>query len=175
MDAKSAILGSYLQQQSRAPHPLMQPQQQNHGGEAALVIHQAVAPSSANGSTGTPSIDSMTLDDFKEYVRRYIEIDSWIQKAQEVMREKKKQRDKLSEIITKFMLKYDIEDLKVKQSKLRCTVRQVKQPITQKVIKEKISDYFKGNDTKTTEIIQKVFEEDRPVKERATLRRLKIT
>jgi hypothetical protein len=117
----------------------------------------------------------LSLDEFRDHVRKYIELDTWIKKAQEVLKDKKKQKDRLSEIITKFMIKYDIEDLNVKSAgKIVCKVRQVKKPVSQKIIKEKISDYFKNDESQCQSIIKKVFEEQ-PLVEKASLRRIKIT
>jgi hypothetical protein len=121
--------------------------------------------------------EQTSLEEFREYVKKYIELDTWIKKAQEVLKEKKKQKDKLSEVITKFMLKYDIEDLNVKSAgKIVCKVRQVKKPVSQKDIKTKLTDYYKNENEvdKGNQIIQKVFEE-RPMIEKASLRRIKIT
>jgi hypothetical protein len=153
----SALLGNYLKQQSSIA-----------GGSKA--------PSAIGDNDSSLAVpENITLEDFKEYVRKYIELDTWIKKAAEILREKKKNRDKLSETITKFMIRYDIEDLNVSNAgKIRCKIRQVKQACSQKIIKEKITDYFKEDTNQCREIIQKVFNE-RPVVEKASLRRIKIT
>lgn len=165
---RNALLGSYLKQQSSIVYAT--------GAQKAP--SEVSVPASTSKSTTQELVhvdqDSLTLDEFKEYVKKYIEIDTWLKKAQDVTKEKKKQKKLLSDIIMKFMIKYDIEDLNCKTGKIRCKVKQVKQPISQKVIKEKITDYFKDKQTTGADIIEKVFN-DRPVIEKVSLRHLKIT
>jgi hypothetical protein len=160
MNNNNSMLGSYLQQQSAIVDKSAQGSETG-SGSGALVVAQ----------------HQMSLDDFREYVRKYIELDTWIKKAQELLKEKKKQKDKLSEVITKFMINNDIEDLNVRNAgKIVCKVRNVKKPVSQKVIKEKITDYFNSENLgeRGNQIIKKVFDE-RPVVEKASLRRIKIT
>ncbi len=118
--------------------------------------------------------DNVTLEEFKNYVRKWLELDNLLKKAQEVLREKRKARDELSQIITRFMCKYNIEDLNTKEGRIRCRVAYAKAPVNQKVIKQKISDMFNDNETKKQEVLTKLYE-DREVSEKVTLRRLKIT
>jgi len=117
---------------------------------------------------------SMSLEEFKEHVKRYMEIDNWIKKAQDIMKEKKKQKLELSEIITKFMIRYDIDDLNSKFGKISCKTKHIKAPISQKKIKEKISEYYRDNTNECHQLIKTVFD-DRPVVEKTSLRRIKIT
>ena len=118
--------------------------------------------------------DNISLDEFKEYVKRYMEIDNWLKKAQDVMKEKKKQKAELSDIITQFMVKYDIDDLNSKFGKISCKVRKTKEPISQGKIREKITNYFKDKPNVSEELIQTVFD-NRQVVERPSLRRIKIS
>lgn len=134
--------------------------------------------------TGPPSVASDTLvvynkevpedislEEFKNYVKKWLEYDNFIKKAQAVIKEKKKSRDMLSSIITKFMCKYNIEDLNTKEGRIRCKTLMVKEPVSQKVIKEKIINFF-GNDGNN--VLTKIYE-DRQKVEKVSLRRLKIT
>lgn len=152
---KREILGSYLnQQQSQVVGA--RPSNEEESRELVVIP------------------ENITLEEFRSYVKRYLELDNYIKKAREVIRDKKKQKDKLSEIISKFMIKFNIEDLNTKDGRIRCKVGYVKSPVNQKVIKEKITDYFKNNENECKEIITKVFEERDKV-EKVSLRRLKIT
>lgn len=158
--SKSEFIGNYLRQQSQACAPI------------------STSPPSLAGSSSSHQIivasEQISLEEFKEFVKKYVEIDNWLKKARDLCKEKRKQRDQLSEVITKFMLRYDIDDLNSSFGKISCKVKKVKAPISQKGIKEKISDYFKENDAQGRDVIQKVFEE-RPVVEKVSLRRLKIS
>ena len=115
-----------------------------------------------------------SLEQFKEYVRAWLELDNTIKKAQKFIKEKRTQRDQLSNAISRFMCKYDIEDLHTKEGRIRCKVMQVKAPVNQKVVKEKISNMFNGDAEKSQEILKKIYEE-RDVVEKVSLRRLKIS
>ena len=118
--------------------------------------------------------ENITLEEFKNYVKKWLEVDNMIKKVQEALKEKKKYRDKLSNVISQFMCKYNIEDLNTKEGRIRCKVSTVKTPVSKKVIQEKISDFFKNDSNKKDEFLTTVFE-DRPVKEKVSLRRLKIS
>lgn len=161
MDNRNDMIGNYLRQQS------------------ALAVSNASQSSSVPPINNSQDIivvppENISLEEFKEYVKKYLELDNWLRKAQEVFREKKKAKDKLSEIITNFMIRYDIDDLNSKFGKISCKVKKVRQPVTQKNIKDKITDYFKDKPTECQNIIQTVFE-DRPVVEKVSLRRLRVT
>ena len=118
--------------------------------------------------------ENISLEEFREYVRKWLELDNNIKKAQEVIRERKKVRDKLSMVISGFMCKYNIEDLNTKEGRIRCKVSTVRAPVNQKVIKQKISDYFVNDEDKQVAILSKIYEERDKV-EKVSLRRLKIT
>ena len=123
-----------------------------------------------NEETGIIPLEEITLEDFKNYVKKWIEIDSYIKKASDVIKDKKKIRNKLAEVITKFMCKYNIEDLNTREGRIRCKTTYVKPPVTQKQIKEKIQDLI----PERKDIVKQIYEE-RPRTERMSLRRLKIT
>ena len=73
------------------------------------------------------------------------------------------------------MIDNDIEDLNSRFGKISCRVKQTKQPITTKKIKDKLTEYCKNDETKCQQVIQRVFEDDRPIIEKVSLRRLRIT
>lgn len=118
--------------------------------------------------------DNISLEEFREYVRKWLDLDNNIKKAQEVIRERKKVRDKLSMVISGFMCKYNIEDLNTKEGRIRCKISTVRSPVNQKVIKQKITDYFSNDENRKEEILSKIYEERDKV-EKVSLRRLKIT
>ena len=118
---------------------------------------------------------NMSLSDFKEIVKKYMELDNWLKKAHEVSKEKKKQKAALSEVITKIMIENNIDDLNTTFGKIPCKVKQVKEPISQSKIKEKITDYYKENKEDANKLITVVFDKDRQMLEKTSLRRVKIT
>ena len=153
----SDIMSNYLRHQSEQVLIQQQPQQSSHARD--LVVREN---------------ESMSLEEFKECVKRYMELDNWLKKAQDVMKEKKKQKMALSEMITKFMIRYDIDDLNSKFGKISCKTKQVKAPISQRTIKDKITEYYKDNTNDCSQLMKVVFD-DRPVVEKTSLRRVRIT
>ena len=150
---------------------------QQRGGQSSV---SSVQPPDQGSTVGggelvpVSSSDNISLEEFREYVKKWFELDNTIKRAQEAIRERRKARDKLSLAISAFMCKYDIEDLNTKEGRIRCKVSTVKAPVNQKVVKQRISDYFKNDDKKKEEILTKIYNE-REEKERVSLRRLKIT
>jgi hypothetical protein len=117
--------------------------------------------------------ENISMDEFKTYVKKWFEYDNFIKKAREVVREKRKARDKLTEVITEVMCRHNIEDLNTKEGRIRCKTQVVKAPVNQKVVKERITDYFKNNEHQRDDILHKIYEEREKV-EKVSLRRLKI-
>lgn len=118
--------------------------------------------------------DNISIDDFSNLVKKWIELDNWIKKSQEIAKQKRKQKDKLGEIITHYMTRYNIEDLNTSEGKIRCKVRYVKSGVNQKVVKEKIAELLKDNEETCNTLITKIFNEREKV-EKVSLRRIKIT
>lgn len=118
--------------------------------------------------------DNISIEDFSNLVKKWIELDNWIKKSQELIRQKRKAKDKISEIITHYMCRYNIEDVNTSEGKIRCKVRYVKSGVNQKVVKEKISEVLKDNEETCNALITKIFDERDKV-ERVSLRRIRIT
>lgn len=118
--------------------------------------------------------ENISIEDFSNLVKKWIELDNWIKKSQELAKQKRKQKDKLSEVITHYMTRYNIEDLNTSEGKIRCKVRYVKSGVNQKVVKEKITEIFKDNEETCNALITKIFN-DREKVEKVSLRRIKIT
>lgn len=140
-------------------------------------IVQVNAPSISSQPTAnivTELPENISIEDFSTLVKKWIEIDNWLKKSQEIMKEKRKQKDKLKEVITHYMTKYNIEDLNTSEGKIRCKVQYVKSGVNQKVVKEKIVDLLKDDETTRNTLLQKIFEERQKV-EKMSLRRIKIT
>ena len=188
---KAQLMKSYLQQQSQAQNIATSQQialAQNiiNAAQQRNVPQQPQAPPPSPTPAPTPKIhelvqvtpdnipENVSLEEFREYVRKWLELDNTIKKALEAIREKKKVRDKLSQVISSFMCKYNIEDLNTKEGRIRCKVSTVRAPVNQKLVKQKITDYFSNDEAKKADILSKIYEEREKV-EKVSLRRLKIT
>lgn len=159
---KRQLLENYLKQQSvDHQHPMAQSVTSDQPNDNLLVLYNEIP-------------ENISLEEFKNYVKKWLEYDNFIKKARDVVKEKRKSRDKLTEIITKFMCKYNIEDLNTKEGRIRCKTSVVKAPVNQKVVKQRITDYFKENEHQKNDILHKIYEEREAV-EKVSLRRLKIS
>jgi hypothetical protein len=118
--------------------------------------------------------DNISIEDFTTLVQKWIEIDNWLKKSQDIMKEKRKQKDKLKKVITHYMSKYNIEDLNTSEGKIRCKVQYVKSGVNQKVVKNKIVEFMQNNEEQCNALITKIFNEREKV-EKMSLRRIKIT
>ena len=118
--------------------------------------------------------DNISIEDFTTLVQKWIELDNWLKKSQEIMKEKRKQKDKLKSVITHYMSKYNIEDLNTSEGKIRCKVQYVKSGVNQKVVKNKILDFMKDDEEQCNALITKIFSEREKV-EKMSLRRIKIS
>lgn len=118
--------------------------------------------------------DNVSMEEFKQIVKKWFEIDNYVKRAQDLIKEKRAEKTKLSEVIVKFMCKYDIEDLNTKEGRIRCKNVSVKAPVSKQIVKQRIADYFGQDQEKQTEILQKIYEPGEKV-EKVTLRRLKIS
>ncbi len=192
MALKRQMMETYLkqqQQQSVTPTPSVVSEQVRSYQHQPSTSHQ-ISHSTSHSTSQQPVLSSLpeketalvlydvpeniSLEDFKNYVKKWIEYDNFIKKAKQVIKDKKKVCDELNRIIIKFMCKYNIEDINTKEGRIRCKTTVVKPAVTQKVVKQRICDYFKDNENKKEEILHKIYEEREQV-EKVSLRRLKIT
>ena len=165
---KRQMLDNYLKQQH---HQSVQTPTPSVVSEAVR-MHDDTPTNMLVPYDGNP--ENISLADFKNFVKKWLEYDNFIKKARDLIKEKKKQRDELTQVITKFMCKYNIEDLNTKEGRIRCKTAVVKAPVSQKVVKQRITDYFKDNQNQCEEVLHKIYEEREQV-EKVSLRRLKIT
>lgn len=117
--------------------------------------------------------DNKILEEFKNQVRIWIDIDNSVRKLQKAIKERNVVKKQLSEKILGFMSKYNIEDLNTRDgSKLRYKVSQVKPTITKAQIKERLLENF-GKAQNVEELANMVFSnENLPKMEKKYLKRL---
>lgn len=157
-DLKRHYMEQYLtEQQQQSSIPKKQSQQQNN----EIVVYNK------------PSTDNMSMEDFKNNVKRWFELDNYIKKAQNIIKEKRQEKNAISTVIMEFMSKYNIEDLNTKEGRIRCKSIYVKEPVNKELVAKRLSDYVHDS-TKKEEIINKIYHEREKI-EKTTLRRLKIS
>lgn len=126
-----------------------------------------------NALTTVELPDNASLEEFKNQVRIWIELDNNIKKIKQDINEKNNIKKELTNQILRFMIRFNIEDLNTKDgSKLRYKVSQVKVKPSTTDIKNRMSENFDKVKT-AEELVEKVL---LPTKksEKPTLRRLTV-
>jgi hypothetical protein len=119
----------------------------------------------------TESMNEMMLEEFKENVKAWTLADNQVKRLNAASKQLKTKKKELNEKILDFMARFNIEDLNTKEGIIRYKKTFVKEPLTQKMIKEKLNEMFKDSDS--LEKINEIFTNRNKV-EKTTLRRLKI-
>ena len=115
--------------------------------------------------------DNDSLEEFKNQVRAWVEIDNNIKALKNAIKERNVAKKELTDRILRFMIKFNIEDLNTKDgSKLRYKVNQVKKNPTAKDIKTRLADNY-NNAKNAEELSNRLFQCD--MVEKPSLRRLK--
>ena len=86
--------------------------------------------------------DNAVLEEFKNQVRLWLEVDNQIQKIQQAVRERNVLKKNLSEKILRFMAKYNIEDLHAKDCTLRYKLTTVKSTPSKAEIKQLMEENY---------------------------------
>jgi hypothetical protein len=139
------------------------------------LTQQMLESEETSGSSGgeIQAVDVPTpeeLEDFRTYVKAWVEIDNAIRKLQAVVRERNQAKQQVSNRILAFMMKFNVEDLNTKECKLRYSVRQVKAPLSQSMIKTKLIELYDPT-LSADELSSKIFD-NRGTTEKHTLRRI---
>jgi hypothetical protein len=125
-----------------------------------------------HGGAGTSldTLDAALLEEFKQQVKLWCELDTAIKRLQNAIRERKKAQDVMKTKILDFMQRYRVEDLNTRDGVVRYKTAYVKAPLSQRNIRDKLTEYF-TNDPAALTIIKKVFD-DREQVEKVSLRRI---
>ena len=107
-------------------------------------------------NTGT-EIDPTKINDFKKYVKEWLELDTIIKEQEKRIKELKKKRNKeLEPLITNFMSDNNIIDLNTNNGKIRCTEKKTKKGFNKANIKNNLSKFINDGivlDTAINEIV----------------------
>lgn len=110
------------------------------------------------------------MDDFRAQVNEFIRIDDQVKKLMVAVRERRTQQRALSNAIQTFMIRYGYDNLSTQHGRITSSVRSVKLPVKQADIRTKLVQ-LKGDDEGNA-LIRKIFEDDRPMIEKKSLRRI---
>lgn len=148
--------------------------QQSAGRPAPAAGVHDEAPAAAGALVEVPS--SEELDDFKNQVRMWLELDNALRKLKAAVKERMVAKRDLTDRIIDFMGRYNIEDLNTRDGKLRYKVVRVKEPLTQSIIKERLREKIEAGeaaqDANPDDVVDKVFQRGNTM-QKAVLKRLK--
>jgi hypothetical protein len=123
--------------------------------------------------------DAAALDEFKNQVRLWMELDNSLRQLQQLCRERRTFKKQITEKITAFMSRYNIDDLHTKEGRLFCKTTYVKSKLTHGIIRQRIEDVlsheYVNDPEKCTAITSAVFSRDRSQRASLTLRKVRVS
>lgn len=109
------------------------------------------------------------LEEFKTRVSEWTKLDDQIRKLIIAAKERRTHQKALADGIQQFMGKYGYDNLNTNYGRIIHSVRKVKQPIKMSEIRELIT---RENTLRGTELIDFIFNKERPVIEKQVIRRV---
>jgi hypothetical protein len=120
----------------------------------------------------TESMNELMLEEFKKNVQTWMNYDNQMKRLAAASKLLKTKKKEINEKILDFMARYNIEDLNTKEGVIRYKKTFVKEPLTQKMIKDKLNELFKNNENDLNRV-NEIFNNRQKV-EKTSLRRLKL-
>ena len=120
----------------------------------------------------TESMNELMLEEFKKNVQTWMNYDNQMKRLAAASKLLKTKKEEINEKILDFMARYNIEDLNTKEGVIRYKKTFVKEPLTQKMIKDKLNELFKNNENDLNRV-NEIFNNRQKV-EKTSLRRLKL-
>lgn len=109
------------------------------------------------------------LELFRQQVSEWMKLDDSIRKLTVAVRERKIHQQALGIKVQEFMQKFNYDNLNTQMGRIKANVRKVKQPLRLTDIREKI---LALQGLTGEELVAKIFDEERPVTEKRSLRRV---
>ena len=109
------------------------------------------------------------LDSFKNLVNDWFKYDDQIRKLDIAIKERRNYQKALNSKIQDFMFKFQYNDLNTQHGRIKSNIKEVKVPIKITEIRDKI---LKHPNLSGEELIEKLFNEERPTMVRKNIRRI---
>jgi len=93
-----------------------------------------------------------TKEQLVNAIKKWIKIDNDIKKLQKELNSRKKEKSGLSNDLMEVMKKNEIENINISNGKLVYTKKNVKKPLTQKLLTELLTNYYKGDVLKASDV-----------------------
>lgn len=119
------------------------------------VYNRRFAVSSSGEQTSTPS--EQQISEFRTHVSKWFQLDSEIKELQDLLKDKRTVKNKIRDIILSFMKRYNIEELRTQNGKLRFETRSVNRFPSKTEIKENMQLALRDMPDLAEELHKKVF------------------
>ena len=94
--------------------------------------------------------------DTKEYliktIKEWVRLDNDIRKLQKEEKQRKDEKKNISKVLIEIMKKNEIDMFDINDGQICYSKKNIKKPITQKILMNVLSDYFKGDMLKAAEL-----------------------
>lgn len=117
----------------------------------SVVQHQDLVVAQATDNT------NISLADFKSLVDRWLEYERGIKAKRDEMKVLRADKDELTDVIKDFMIAHNVEDINTSHGKIRCKTKTTKAPINQKVVMNKIAEFFKHDELNRDELLARIY------------------
>lgn len=124
----------------------------------------------------TDAPDPSALEEFKNQVRIWLELDNSIKQLQQLARERRLFKKQLTDKILLFMSQHNIDDLNTRDGRLVYKTSFVKSPLTQATIRQRVEEALTTAVTgeKCMAITSAVFSRDRSERASLSLRKVRV-
>jgi hypothetical protein len=85
-------------------------------------------------------------------IKEWVRLDNDIRKLQKEEKQRKNDKKNISNVLMEIMKKNEIDVFDINDGQICYTKKNIKKPITQKILMNVLSDYFKGDMLKATEL-----------------------
>ena len=85
-------------------------------------------------------------------IKEWVRLDNDIRKLQKEEKQRKDDKKNISNVLMEIMKKNEIDVFDINDGQICYTKKNIKKPITQKILMNVLSDYFKGDILKATEL-----------------------
>jgi hypothetical protein len=99
-----------------------------------------------------------TKDQLIKTIKEWVKLDNDIRKLQKELAQRKNEKKKLSNSLIDIMKKNEIDCFDINNGQICYNKKNIKKPITKKVLLDTLSKYYKGDLLKATEINNYILE-----------------
>jgi hypothetical protein len=117
-----------------------------------------------------------TKDQLVKTIRDWVKLDNDIRKLQKELAQRKDDKKKISSTLIEVMKKNEIDNFDINNGQLCYSKKNIKKPITKKVLLDVLSKYYKGDTLKANDVKDFILDNrEETVKETLTLKTIKNT